>query len=341
MPSMPAKPFGLVSTDVLEALGAVLADEAGGEHRRVVGERRVARRRRRRRRPGSLRAKLSKALLHAAPGTSCRPAPGCSGCAGRPTGRSRAACTLSRVTPLCRERRPRCAGTTSPVSGTKQRIDLRRDARDRRRLGAHVGVVRLVGLDRHDAPARRRDGAAERRLHHRAIGIRRQQRREGFSALARRIGDDAVHVVGGKEAQEIDARAGDAASEEKATTGTPACRACRRDRRHLVGEDRPEDDLRALLQRGADGGLRAGRRALACRRRRSGCRRSENRASRARRRCGRRVAVSPPLPPAERGSSSATRTLPVPITSPRGRAAVGRAASEAEIAEIQAGAGSQ
>ena len=46
MPSTPAKPFGLVSTEFWKRLGAVLAHEAGGEHRRVIGERRVARRRR-------------------------------------------------------------------------------------------------------------------------------------------------------------------------------------------------------------------------------------------------------------------------------------------------------
>ena len=133
------------------------------------------------------------------------------------------------------------------------------------------------------------DGAAERRLRHRAIGVRRQQRREGFPALARRIGDDAVHVVGGEEAQEIDAGAGDrrvGGERDDRHAGLPRRL---RDRRDLAGEDRAEDDLRALLQRGADRRLRPRPACPSCRRRRSGCRRSGNRASRARRHCGRRA----------------------------------------------------
>ena len=161
------------------------------------------------------------------------------------------------------------------------------------------------------------DGAAESRLRHRAVGVRGQQRREGFSALARRIGDDAVHVVGGEEAQEIDARAGD-----RRVGGERDDRHARlprrlRDRRDFVGKDRAEDDPRAFLQappltaacapagvplRVVDGDLDAGVREI----------RSASSAA-----LRNAVAVAAPLPPAERGSSSATRTLPVPITSPR------------------------
>ena len=46
MPSMPAKPFGLVSTEFSKRSAPYWRTMPDGKHRRVVGERRVARRRR-------------------------------------------------------------------------------------------------------------------------------------------------------------------------------------------------------------------------------------------------------------------------------------------------------
>ena len=163
---MPAKPFGLVSTDALETARR----RTGGR-----GPRRAPSRRRREwhsaaarlRRPPGTCAKSSENPLHAEPGTSFRPAPGplrMRGC--RPSWPEPSIRTLSRVMP-CARSSAAIAGTTSPASGIEERIDLRRDARDRCCLRAHVRGVRLIGLDRDDAPASRRYRAAERGLGHR------------------------------------------------------------------------------------------------------------------------------------------------------------------------------
>jgi len=89
----------------------------------------------------------------------------------------------------------------------------------------------------------------EGRLHHIAIGIFWQQRREGFLADAGGVFDDAVDVGFGQEAQQINAAAGHAGiGGERDHVDAPGARQLRGGR-HRGGEQRTENDLRAFVER--------------------------------------------------------------------------------------------
>ena len=151
-------------------------------------------------------------------------------------------------------------------------------------------------------------------------------------------------VVGGKEAQEIDARRRRRSHPRRTRPparppGAPSERPPTRG-----GEDRTEDDLGASPAarcRPPPGRLPP----CPCRRRpRPGCRLAENRASPARRRCGTPSPSSPPLPRAERGRSSATLHLAAAEHLAGCRRAAGRARRRARVVaaeDIEAGAGVQ
>ncbi len=180
-PSMPAKPDGLVSVSGAKRCAPCVLRQRRDQRHRVIGQRRGAHRLARRIWCGSGRRKR---------GSPTDPARH----KGRPAARgsrTRADCPTDRcrATGCCCKFAPAAvsasavATTDSPSSAMKQRVGLaerlRHGPRRRRAIGA-------VFLERDDAPALAADRLLERGLHHIAIGIVGQQRRERSSCRCRR-----------------------------------------------------------------------------------------------------------------------------------------------------------
>ena len=118
-------------------------------------------------------------------------------------------------------------------------------------------TIDAVFLERDDASALAADRLLERGFHHIAIGIVGQHRRKGLLADAGGVIDDPVDVGFRQEAQQIDAASGDAGIGRERDHRDAAGARQLRGGRDRAREQRPQNDLRAFLERLLGGLLRA------------------------------------------------------------------------------------
>src|SRR6185312_752885 len=131
------------------------------------------------------------------------------------------------------------------VVGDEQHIRRAERLRHRPRRRGTVGGVFLEGDDAPLAADRLLEGC----FHHIAVGIVRQQRRERFLSDAGGIIDDPVDVGFGQEAEQIDATSGHARIGRERDHRNAARARQLRGRRHRGGEQRAQNDFRALAER--------------------------------------------------------------------------------------------
>src|SRR3546814_223458 len=111
------------------------------------------------------------------------------------------------------------------------------------------GRAAVIGLDRDQRAARLRHRIAERARRAGAIEILRDQRAETLLPLAARIGDDALDRLTGDGAHDEDAVARDAGIVREAEDRHLRGARDRRDRLHILAEQRAEDQLVAVCHR--------------------------------------------------------------------------------------------
>ena len=190
-----------------EARRALRLHQRGDERHRVIGERRGAHRvlpvaraiaaresaeagRLRRREPAALRARL---------GENARIVP-------------QAGADQLDAAHVHAARGERLHGGRDRIGAVRNedRIDLPRRLRDAPHRPLHLRAVERIALHRDDAAAAARHRLLERRLHHRAVGVVGNERRERALALRDRVADHAIDLGLGQEAQQVHARRRDA-----------------------------------------------------------------------------------------------------------------------------------
>ncbi len=186
----------------------------------------------------------------------------------------------------------------------------------------HGGLVVRIALERDDLAAAARHRLLERRFDHRAVGIVRDQRREGALSGRGGILHDALDIGFRQEAQQIDAARGDIGVGRERDDRHVARARHLADDADRLREQRPEDDLGAFVER-LLGACRAASAVPPSSLTRSWMFGALNSASAIS--AALRIAwpARPALPPADSGRISPTLTWPVPMR--RRRAAAWRA----------------
>ena len=250
------KPLGVVSVLRREGVGAEARRKAGGETGRVIGERSVAE-----------RVGAEGRLVAAGKGDEAGGVR-----TGEPGAVQIGLVDRPRVVPLAAAEELDRGGIDA---GGDEELDeegrgfagvrnedgvdgsLFDDGGNRRRLFLHRGLVEVVALDGDDPAAGIGGGALQRRLDHRAVGVRRDERGDRLLPLAGGVADDAVDIRLRQEADQIDAgRRGRGVGREGDDRNVGGF-GDRSRRRHRLGIERTEDEGRALGDRLGGGGAGA------------------------------------------------------------------------------------